>query len=281
MIYFKRTLEYLFKLERGKRFFILFLMSLPVGLGAAITAPHHVYNEWLSNFTVGNRNFLDAMMFNGVANPYRVLIAGVVTVVLLLVCISIMASVISRNLRVGVFSVNRLFIEFNEAIFPSFFAVTSMILVVVLGKVLLGVLLVLFQTISNILLSQILSVFALLINIALVCYAISVGMLYLPSMTINGLRPLVAFAESANKLGGKKGGTMFLSVFLPILLNYVIGGLVSIANNLIVSLVVESVCYALSLVYLITLSFISYYEINELPREDYPREFFFTKIKRR
>ncbi len=281
MIYFKRTLEYLFKLEKGKRFLFLFLLGLPVGVGAAITAPHYVYNEWLANFTVGNRNFLDAMMFNGVANPLRVLIAGIVTFVLLLVCISIMASVISRNLRVGVFSVNRLFIEFNEAIFPTFFAVTSMMLVVILGKVLLGVLLVLFQTFGNVLLSQILSVFALTLNVALVCYAVSVGILYLPSMTINGLRPLVAFAESANKLGGRKGGAMFLSIFLPMLLNYVIGGLVSIAQNLIVSFVVESVCYTLSLVYLVTMSFISYYEINDLPREDYPREFFFAKIKRR
>ena len=82
-------------------------------------------------------------------------------------------------------------------------------------------------------------------------------------------------------MGGRIGGRIFVAVFVPVLLVYVTGALVGMAENFIASIVVESVLYASTLVYLLTLSFISYYEINELPREDYPREFFFTKIKRR
>ena len=119
MIYFKKTLEYLFKLEKGKRFLFLFLIALPAGFGAAITAPHHVYKQWIETFEVGNLDFLSALMFGGTASPLRVVIAGAITIVLLLFSISVMASVISRNLRVGVFSVNRrLLREFNEAFLP-------------------------------------------------------------------------------------------------------------------------------------------------------------------
>ena len=100
-------------------------------------------------------------------------------------------------------------------------------------------------------------------------------------MTFNGLRPMVALAQSANRVGGRVGARIFGAVFCPILIIYVIGALVGMAESFIASIVVESVLYATALVYLLTLSFISYYEINELPREDYPREFFFTKIKRR
>lgn len=282
MLYLKKTFQYLFKLEKGKRFLLLFLIALPCGVGAYFTAPTYVYHNWLKDFSVGDKSYLSALFFNGNASPLRVVIAGVVTTIVLMFCISIMASVVSRNLRVGVFSINRrLMMEFNEAILPTFYAVLSAMGVVVVGKLLLATLIVLFQTITNVVLSAILSTFALFLNIALVCYAISVAILYLPYMTFNGLRPMVALAQSANRVGGRVGARIFGAVFCPILIIYVIGALVGMAESFIASIVVESVLYATALVYLLTLSFISYYEINELPREDYPREFFFTKIKRR
>lgn len=282
MLYLKKTFQYLFKLEKGKRFLLLFLIALPCGVGAYFTAPTYVYHNWLKDFSVGDKSYLSALFFNGNASPLRVLIAGVVTTIVLMFCISVMASVVSRNLRVGVFSINRrLMMEFNEAILPTFYAVLSAMGVVIVGKLLLATLIVLFQTITNVVLSAILSTFALFLNIALVCYAISVAILYLPYMTFNGLRPMVALAQSANRVGGRVGARIFGAVFCPILIIYVIGALVGMAESFIASIVVESVLYATALVYLLTLSFISYYEINELPREDYPREFFFTKIKRR
>lgn len=282
MLYLKKTFQYLFKLEKGKRFLLLFLIALPCGVGAYFTAPTYVYHNWLKDFSVGDKSYLSALFFNGNASPLRVLIAGVLTTIVLMFCISVMASVVSRNLRVGVFSINRrLMMEFNEAILPTFYAVLSAMGVVIVGKLLLATLIVLFQTITNVVLSAILSTFALFLNIALVCYAISVAILYLPYMTFNGLRPMVALAQSANRVGGRVGARIFGAVFCPILIIYVIGALVGMAESFIASIVVESVLYATALVYLLTLSFISYYEINELPREDYPREFFFTKIKRR
>jgi len=282
MLYFKKTIEYLFKLENGKRFFLLFLIAIPCGIGVYFTAPTYVYHNWLADFTVGDKSFLSALFFNGHANPLRVLIAGVIVVFVLMFCISVMASIVSRNLRVGVFSINRrLMMEFNEAIIPSFYAVLMAMLTVIVGKLILATLIVLFQTINNVVLSAILSTLALFLNIVLVCYAISVAILYLPYMTFNGLRPFVALAQSANRVGGRVGARMFGAVVVPIVLVYVIGALVGMAKSFIASIIVESVLYAATLVYLLTLSFVSYYEINELPREDYPREYFFTKIKRR
>ncbi|MBO7156437.1 MAG: hypothetical protein J6V83_03425, partial [Clostridia bacterium] len=121
----------------------------------------------------------------------------------------------------------------------------------------------------------------LIVVIALVCLLIAYGILFLPYMTFNGLRPLVAFTQATNRVGGRTLGKLYVAVFFPIIFNYIIGGLVGIAQSFIASVIVETILYTYSIVYLVTLSFISYYEINELPREDYPREFFYTKIKRR
>ena len=277
MIYFKKTFQYLFKLEKGKRFLLLFLVALPVGVGVYFTAPSYVYHNWLSNFTIGDRSYLSALFFHGNASPVRVLVAGAITTLLLMFCISVMSSVVSRNLRVGVFSINRrLLMEFNEAIFPTFYAVMGAVGVVVLLKIIFTALFVLFQTISNVALSAVLSLFALLLNIVLVAYVISVAILYLPYMTINGLRPSVAIAQSANRTSGRVGARVFGAVVIPILVTYLIGALVGIAKSYIASLVVESLLYAFLLVYLVTLAFISYYEINELPREDYTREYYYS-----
>ena len=95
-------------------------------------------------------------------------------------------------------------------------------------------------------------------------------------MTINGLRPSVAIAQSANRTSGRVGARVFGAVVIPILVTYLIGALVGIAKSYIASLVVESLLYAFLLVYLVTLAFISYYEINELPREDYTREYYYS-----
>lgn len=281
MTFFKKTLEYLFKLDKGKRFLALFVMAIPAGVGMALTAPVSVYKDWIREFQVGDLNFFSALTFNGVANPLRMVIAGAVTIILLLFSVSVMASVISRNLRVGVFSVNRLFTELNEAFIPTLSSVVTMALAVIVDKLLLGVLIVAFQCIPQVLLSLILSVVALVLSIALVSYIISLGILYLPYMTFNGLRPRVAFSESTSRFSGRKGGLIFLTVFIPVFFHFTLGALISIIGNIYVSFAVEAFSYTVLLVYLVALTFISYYEVNELPREDFPREYFFTKIKRR
>ena len=281
MIYLKKTFEYLFKLEKGKRFIVLFLLALPVGFAASFASPNYIYYKWLSNYSVGNLNFWHAMFYHGTADPVSVAIGAACTLVALMICLSVISSIVSRNLRVGVFSINRIIREFNECIFPSFYAIVLFALVAVFAKLLIAVLMVLFQTLKGVVLSAILSVLSLVIVVALVCLFISYGILFLPYMTFNGLRPLIAFTQAANRVGGRTLGKVFTAVFPPIILNYITAGLVGIAQVYIASLVVETVLYTASIVYLVTLSFISYYEVNELPREDYPREFFYTKLKRR
>ncbi|MBO5775808.1 MAG: hypothetical protein J6R35_00375 [Clostridia bacterium] len=281
MIYLRKTFEYLFKLEKGKRFIVLFLLALPVGLAASFASPNYIYYQWLSNYSVGNLNFVDAMFYNGTANPISVAIGAGCALVAFMYCLSVISSVISRNLRVGLFSINRIIREFNECIFPCFYAIIFYALVAIIAKVLIALLMVLFQTFEGVVLSAILSVVSLIVVIALVCLLIAYGILFLPYMTFNGLRPLVAFTQATNRVGGRTLGKLYVAVFFPIIFNYIIGGLVGIAQSFIASVIVETILYTYSIVYLVTLSFISYYEINELPREDYPREFFYTKIKRR
>ncbi len=280
MKYFKRTWEYLLKLEHGKRFLVLILLAIPAGIGAALTAPTAIHYNYLKTFELSEISFLNAFALGDFSDLKFMLIAGAVTFIGLILSVSVMSSVVSRNLRVGVFKLNfRLGYEINEAIIPSFSATVTAFIVVIVAKVLQSALFVLASTFTSRVLAIVLFVSVMVLVIVLVSYAISIGILYLPYMTFNGLNPIAALTLSVHRTENTKG-RLFLCVFLPVFFKYIIGALVAIAESAIVSIIVECVLNTAILVYFVTLSFVSYYEINELPREDYPRDYYYAKIRR-
>ncbi len=280
MKYFKKTLEYLFKLEHGKRLLVLCLLAIPAGIAVAFTAPASVHYNYLKSFEISTLNFLNTFALGDVADLKFMVVAGVVAFLGLIFGISVMSSVVSRNLRVGVFKLNlRLGYEINEAIIPSFSAIVTALILVIIAKILQAALYMLAHTFSSRVFAVVFFIFILILVLALVSYAISIGILYLPYMTINGLNPVVALTQSIHGTENTTG-RLFLCVFIPVFLKYAIGVAVAIAENFIISLVVESIMNVFVLVYLLTLSFVSYYEINELPREDYPRDYYYAKIRR-
>ncbi len=280
MKYFKKTLEYLFKLEHGKRFFVLCLLAIPAGIAVAFTARTVVYYDYFKSFEISTLSFLNTFALGDLSDLKFMVIAGAVAFLGLIFGISVMSSVVSRNLRVGVFKLNlRLGYEINEAIIPSFSAIVTAFILVILAKIFQASLFMLASTFSSRILAIVLFICVVILELALVSFAISTAVLYLPYMTINGLNPISALTQSIHGIENTKG-RLFLCVFIPVFLKYVIAGLVAMAENFIVSLVVESLMNVLVLVYFVTLSFVSYYEINELPREDYPRDYYYAKIRR-
>jgi MFS family permease len=274
MIYLKKTLEYLFVLERGKRFFILFFLSIPIGIIAAYLSPNWEYTTWAMNYTTGNANFWSIWNFgnNGIVFP----IAGAIMVVFAVIFLSIQATVVSRSMRVGIFKVNRLIGEFNESFFPSLYAVLSYLLMYLAYKCITTLFLILFQAINVVILSFVLSVIALFAVFVFSIIGISLTTLYFPIMTITGIKPQPAIIASLHKCS-KNTSAFVLAMGLPILTINIIGALIGILQIPLLSEMVDAVLYSFLFCYINALAMVSYYELEQIKREDYPREYYYKR----
>lgn len=277
MKYFLKALEFNFGIERGKRFLILFPILLPAGLAIALTVPNGVWVEFVKNFSSGNFDFIAALGFFGVNPPLRTLIAGVIAFILTAFGISVVSSIIARAMRVGVFRLNGLFSEFNESFLPTITAVFTYSLAAFFLKVLLTVLLVLWQTVNNSIGGIILSLLSVVAVYALLAAFMAIGKLYLPYMVINGRGSASAFTTSIGKCGGKTMLRLFLADFVPLMAGIICCTLIGLAGNRRLQVAADTIFYTALLVYQVSLAFISYYDINSLVREDYTREYYFRK----
>lgn len=281
MKYFKKTMEYLFVLEKGKRFLTIFLLFLPVGFVAAFAAPNAVVFKWLSNFTVGDTDFWHAWCFNGNLNWHVTLGGLCVAAIFIMFFFSVVSTVVARSMRVGVFKLSGIFREFNENFFPVMAATFMYGAITLIIKAVLTALLVMFQTFEDATVAALFSSVAGVLAFLLLCFMVTIGVIYLPFMVFNGLRSFHAFTASAGKITGKLQVKMFFTVTIPVTVCVAIGVAVGAARNSIASIIVETVTYTLVFTYIVALTFVSYYEILELKREDYPREYFYYKLKRR
>lgn len=280
MKYFKKTIEYLFRLEKGKRFLILFLFALPVGIAIAVAMPQGALTRWFSAFE-HVASFEGAWSYDGNVN---VLISGLAVpaaFILALFFLSVMTTIISRSLRVGVFRAESVFRDFNEGFIPVLHGVFGFVVTALLIKVIMTLLMQLASEVTSAALAA-----ALTVLIAIAAYVgffmlVTLGILYLPFMCFNGLGAFAAFTQAAGKLSGGTYRRMSFAVILPSLLLPLVGMTLGIAESQVVSLIVESLLNTVLLTYFMALAFVSYYEISGLKREDYPREYFYYKPRRR
>lgn len=280
MKYFKKCIEYLFKLEHGKRFLILFLFAVPTGVAASVAMPFGVVTKWLSAFNEAP-SFEEAWNFNGVVNELMAGVAVPVCFILALFFLSVMATIIARSLRVGVFKPESVFRDFNEGFIPVLHGVVVYFVEALLIKVLMTLLLALVSTSKSVWLAATLSVLIIIMAYIGFFMLVTLGILYLPFMSFNGLGAFAAFTQAAGKLSGGTYRRMSFAVLVPAAMVLVISLSVGAAGSAVASVIVESLLNAALITYLTALAFVSYYEILGLQREDYPRDFFYYKPPRR
>ena len=272
MNYLKKTFEYLFILENGKRLVTLFLLSVPAGITMSFVAPTWAMHDWIKNYEVGNTGFWYNWNLGEAGTTFW--IALLVLFVFMVVTASVLSSIISRSLRVGVFKVNRVFDEFNESFFPALYAMVAYLVIFLASKSIMALFLVLWQNLSWVSLSMSLSLATVILVIVGICLFCSLTLIYLPLMTFNGLKPLDAFVTSLQKCG-RGVWKLFPSIIIPIALIVTIGNLFGLLQIPLLSFIIDSVCYSFLIAYFVTLTMISYYGIEQIKREDYPREYFF------
>lgn len=270
----KKTLEYLFVLERGKRFLALFLAALPFGISAAFTLDGGAALKWISDYATHAKDFSTAWHMG--LSPLRTLFWHSVTGVVLIPTLAFLGSIISRNMRVGVFRIDRIGRELNESFFPALTVTVLYVVFYLATRLLLTLFVFLWGRMGTLWMSIGLTAVSAFIFIFLMGLLTEYNLLYFPIMVIHGSAPTHAFGTAFNRMN-LKFRQLTIAVACPILLKIAASFLLHLIQLPVLSYVLDGVLNAFFLVYLGTASFVAYYESSSLERNDYTREYYYRK----
>ncbi|MDR2266305.1 MAG: hypothetical protein LBE09_01790 [Christensenellaceae bacterium] len=268
MTHIKSTIEYLLFLGRGKRLLTIGTLATPVGFALAWLLPSGNYTKWIVNYKTTPNNFLSIFTFD--VNILHYGIASLATILLVIASASIMVSVISRSLRVGVFHCRKPFSDFNDSLLPVFAGTSTFVIMIVVYKIALTLFLTLAKAIRNYYVSLTFSMITLIIMIVIASIAFSLMSLYIPIMSIMGVRYKEAMVMSIRKTNHRIA-PIAVGMWTPIIVKTVVGSLVALLKMALMSFIVDIVLNTLLFAYLVSYMMITYYDIENLNREDYDK----------
>ena len=119
MKYISLTLQYLFKLDNGKRFLALFLFALPPGLVLSYYFPITGYLDWFVNYSGNYASYSDLWLSLVERDTLKIglLILGYILVIF---SVSAITTLTVRSARIGKFQVKSVFYLINENFFSVF-----------------------------------------------------------------------------------------------------------------------------------------------------------------
>ncbi len=267
MKYFYLTLQYLFKLDKGKRFLTLFLLALPACLLLAAFFPVTGYFEWLFDYSGAYENY--GQLWLSLMQRESFMVGLLIIAYLLLVfSISAITTVVTKSIRIGKFQIKSLFYLINENFFPSLSLVTAVIISLLLTHSLICLFLFTWQYLPLAAVGYIMSMLSFLAIFLLLTFVFSKLVLWLPIMSINGLRPFRAMEAAISKIYPKKRN-MFVAYLIPVVLLLASGILAYLFRTVgILDYVINVISYTIIFVYFCVLSLLAYFEIEGITRED-------------
>jgi len=182
---------------------------------------------------------------------------------------SVMVSIISRSMKMGVFKYGRFFRDMNESFIPTLFSAITYAGIYVGYKVLVTLLLRLWLRLSPVA-GLSLSIISILIACSVSAFFISLITLLIPIQAFTGVKTKRAIGLSIHKANKSTLQFMFASA-VPLIGVMIIRGLIGLLQLRVLSLILSCVSYAFLFAYAITLSMIAYTETEGIVREDYPR----------
>lgn len=267
MKYIFLTLQYLFRLDNGKRFIYLLLFALPACLVIAYYFPITGYFEWFFNYTGDYTSYTQLWLSLLERDTLKIgiLFAGYI---LLILSVSTIVTTVIRSLRIGKFQIKSIFYLMNENFFPALYLMTFFILSLLLFQSIICLFLFLWQNLESFLLSYLLSLSFTIICLIGVAFIYSGLTLWLPIMSINGLKPFKAMGVSYTK-SHKARWQLFVAVIIPLAVIIAIGFISFLFRNIwYISWALNALNYAFSTVYFTSLAILSYFEIENITRED-------------
>lgn len=260
MKYIKLTLQYMYQ----NIWYVLLFAIVPSLLLGFLTNPAsnmefirdfanlHTFSEIFSSMSELNlKNFLIALPVFPV----------------LLVIFSAASGIISKHMRRGIFNFNKFFRSVNNNIMYTLVVGFSLLAAFELAALLNASLATLWiKAFGNGRVGLTLSILTICVSWVVLLLIATVSLLWLPTMSVTGLNPAKALAESFRNLKGKIWKVLF-AIALPLLFYFVICAPLS---YFVVPgrQVVYTLVYLFMLPYALILMFTVYCEVNDIDRED-------------
>lgn len=267
MKYLYLTLQYLFKIDKGKRFLSLLIFAIPSCFVLAYYFPITGYMEWILNYT-GNYSSYSELWLSLVERDTFKLGLLLIGSILLILSISTVTTLTIRSVRVGKMQVNNVFFLVNENFFPSFFMMSFFILSLLLLQSVICLFLFLWQTISSFILSYILSLIILFLALILAIFICSRMALWLPLMSINGIKPIKALGISFAKTHPHRK-SLFVTYLCLIIIIVSLGIVAFFLGDIwYLKWLINALNYTIATVFFVVTSILAYFDIEGITRED-------------
>lgn len=267
MKYIAITLQYLFRIDKGKRFLSLLLFALPSSLVLAYYFPITGYFDWFNNYTGSYISYSELWLSLVQRDTLKVglLFLGYF---LMILSVSAISTLTIRSVRIGRFQIKSPFYLINENFFSSFFLITFFILGWITVQSLLCLFLFLWQILPGYAVGFILSIIIMLISLFLATLFFTRVSLSLPLMCINGLKPLKSIGLAFSKTYPHKN--KLLIAYIVAVIGILLLGFVAFIFQKIwyVKLIINTLNYACAIVFFSVLSILSYFDIEGISRED-------------
>lgn len=268
MRYFRQTLQYLFAFDKGIRFIKLLLIALPAAAAIGYYFPITGYLEWFASFTENGFATYGEMWLQLVSKDSLQLLILIAGYILLIAAISAICTLIMRSIRLGKFQFKSIFFLINENVFPGFFIATFLLVSLLSYHSLICLFLFLWQKVLLKTAALIVSIITMLLGLTLLMLAYSTQALWLPIMAYYGVRSGKALGLSISK-GRAHIPQLFMCYMFLLMVVLGLGLLCMLIRSAwYVTWIINSLSYAFAIVYIVTLSMVSFFDIEGIPRED-------------
>lgn len=273
MSYLVRTFEYLFRQDKGKRFWFLWLFFLPTGLTMGYFFPTSEYFDIFFSYPTATFDSFGAFWRSSFNASGWAILGLIGSGILFVVGLAYVSALLTRHIRVGRFSLPNFFRAINNNFFPAL-AVTAFFLVVVfLAHLLFVGLAYAWLRLSSRTVGLIFTIMFFLLILEGTFYLLSSTTLWLPTMSFTGTYVFRAFPVAFYKSRNCQR-----KLFVPCLLAVAICLGVGLVSHFItqwyVSFILHALVYSFVLTLTVAFSFISYCELESIPREDLRRPYF-------
>jgi hypothetical protein len=239
--------------------------------------PSGNYIRLLMNYDSEPKKFFAIWTFD--SNMLEYVLALVFTFVILIFCVSIIISVITRSFRIGVFKLHKPLTDFNDNFQPVFSASITYLFTLIAYKVVITTLLGLWKTIENHYLSLAISIITICIITILAAILTTHISLIVPIMSATGLKLKDAFLKSIQKVG-ESLVPISTGLWIPVMIKAILGSIIALTEIKYLLLGMDILLNTFLFSYLVVYILIVYYEIERIKREDYTPHYFEKRAKK-
>lgn len=273
MKYFAQTGKYI--LKNG---FYVFPFTILPALFLALSLDQESILNVFNAITSGELKigFLDIFRAVSLFNfaEWWIAVFGIVGVLLLIVCVSMLMAFLDKHMRIGKRSYVGIFSKVNDNLLSTGFIVLLIVIIYQLWALLTATVFYLCTFIEN---APLAYVFAAVVYLAahfLLIHLVSIFYLWLPCMQHTGFRTTEAFRISHELLEPVKARIVVTQVLTVLLIEAIIAALVVFISNWLVSFFVAAALYAVLIMVFFVRMQIVYFDRSGIEREDLKTGYF-------